>query len=267
MKVNWLLLFLMVILLVPNVTNVANAVQPSSINQLDEISDEALQMVKFQKYDEAKKLLDYFSNQFSNVNKTVRPLTTDEVRIVTVSRDEAMEAAVSPNMNYQERISKLTKFRLVIDAITTKNRPLWTEMEDKIMATFQQVKDAAHKGEINKFNTSLNFFLSLYNVIYPSMKIDVPVESVQKLDARINFIDTYRSQVTTNPKSLKELDGLESDLKKIFTDMDEDQADPSLWWVIISTGSIIIMTLSYVGWRKYQAERNMKKDHRREYKD
>ena len=25
--------------------------------------------------------------------------------------------------------------------------------------------------------------------------------------------------------------------------MDEDEADPSLWWVIISTGSIIIMTL------------------------
>lgn len=42
--------------------------------------------------------------------------------------------------------------------------------------------------------------------------------------------------------------------------MDEDEADPSLWWVIISTGSIIIATLSYVGWRKYNGDKEMKKD-------
>jgi sporulation protein YpjB len=49
--------------------------------------------------------------------------------------------------------------------------------------------------------------------------------------------------------------------------MDQDQADPSLWWVIISTGSIIIMTLSYVGWRKYKGDKDIQKDQRREYKD
>jgi len=87
------------------------------------------------------------------------------------------------------------------------------------------------------------------------------------LDARINFIDVYRSQIVSNPKSLKELDGLETDLKKLFTDMDEDQVDPSLWWVIISTGSIIIMTLSYVGWRKYKGDKDIQQDHSREYKD
>jgi sporulation protein YpjB len=66
---------------------------------------------------------------------------------------------------------------------------------------------------------------------------------------------------------MKELEGLETDLKKLFSDMDEDQTDPSLWWVIISTGSIIIMTLSYVGWRKYKGDKDIQKDQRREYKD
>ena len=31
----------------------------------------------------------------------------------------------------------------MIDAVTTKHRPLWTEMEDKILTVFNQAKDAA----------------------------------------------------------------------------------------------------------------------------
>ena len=83
------------------------------------------------------------------------------------------------------------------------------------------------------------------------MKIDVPIENIQKLDARIDFINEYRSQVVNNSKSQQELEALDIDLKNLFANMEEDEADPSIWWVIISTGSIIIMTLSYVGWRKY----------------
>ena len=48
-------------------------------------------------------------------------------------------------------------------------------------------------------------------------------------------------------------------LQTIFEGLTEDEADPSLWWVIISTGSIIILTLSYVGWRKYKGERERSK--------
>jgi sporulation protein YpjB len=99
------------------------------------------------------------------------------------------------------------------------------------------------------------------------MKIDVSAENIQKIDARINFIDEYRSEVVSNVKSQEELEGLEMDLKNLFDNMDEDEADPSLWWVIISTGSIIILTLSYVGWRKYQGEKEIRKNRSRVHKE
>ena len=105
MKAKWLMLFF-VFFLMPVIVN---GEQLTPISKLDDISDEALQMVKFQRYDDAKKLLDYFSDQFTMITEKERPLTTDEVRIVTVSRDEAMEAAVSSNMNYQERISRINQ--------------------------------------------------------------------------------------------------------------------------------------------------------------
>lgn len=247
--------------------NTVNAEVQSPMEKLDDISDEALQMVKFHRYDDAKKLLDYFTAQFTSIKGEQKPLTMDELRIVTVSHDEAVEATVSPNMKYQERLNKLTKFRLVIDAISTSHQPLWTEMKDQVMTAFHQAKEAANKGDTASFHSNFNSFLSLYNVIYPSIKIDVPVENIQKLDARINFIDEYRTQVVNNANSKQELDGLETDLKNLFDNMDEDQAEPSIWWVIISTGSIIIMTLSYVGFRKYQGEKDLKKNRSRDQKD
>ncbi len=239
----------------------------SPMDKLDDISDEALQMVKFHRYDDAKKMLDYFSDTFESISVTVKPLTMDEVRIINSSHDEAMEAAVSPDMKHEERINKLTKFRLVIDAIATSNQPLWTEMEDPIRTAFHQAKEAAVSGNTADFHSNFNMFLSLYNVIYPSMKIDLPAENIQRLDARIKFIDEYRSQIIQDKDGQQELDKLDADLEKLFANIEDDEADPSLWWVIISTGSIIIMTLSYVGWRKYQGEKDLKKDRSREQKD
>lgn len=265
MKIKRVLLLIVIILLAPIYVNAEKPL--SSMEKLDEISDKALLMVKYEKYDDAKKLLEYFTNQITSLTGSNRALTLEQFRIMTTSHDEALEATVSTNMKYEERLNKLTKFRLVMDAIATNHQPLWTGMEDQLLTTFHQVKIAAYNGNKAKFNTSLNSFLSLYNIIYPSMKIDVPVTDIQELDARINFVDDYRSQMIGNKKNMKELDGLESELKKLFNDMGEDQADPSLWWVIISTGSIIIMTLSYVGWRKYKGDKEMKKNRSRDLKD
>lgn len=264
MKNKWFLLFAILFMLIPKSVN---AEMQSPIEKLDDISDEALQMVKFHRYEDAKKLLDYFSDQFESITGYDKPLSMDQLRIINTSHGEALEAAVSPDMKHEERLNKLTKFRLVMDAIVTSNQPLWTEMEGPIMTVFHQAKEAALNGDSAHFHTNFNQFLSLYNVIYPSMKIDVSVENIQRLDTRIKFIDEYRSHVLTNPKDQQELEKLDSDLKNLFANLKDDEADPSLWWVIISTGSIIIMTLSYVGWRKYQGEKDIKKNRSREHKD
>ncbi len=88
-----------------------------------------------------------------------------------------------------ERINRVTKFRLVIDAISSTKEPLWTEMKEPILAVYNEVKTAALNGETEAFHESLNSFLALYEIVYPSMKIDVSSEKIQKLDTRINFVD------------------------------------------------------------------------------
>jgi sporulation protein YpjB len=48
---------------------------------------------------------------------------------------------------------------------------------------------------------------------------------------------------------------MEEELKALFERVKEDEADPSLLWVMISTGSVILLSLSYAGFRKYRAEK------------
>lgn len=265
MKVKWILLISVIILLLAPLN--AAATQPSPLEKLDEISDEALQMVKSQRYEDAKTILNYFSNQFFYVTGKDRPLSIDELRIITVSHDEAMEAAASPDMNYQDRMNKVTKFRLAVDALATRHQPLWIEMKKQIMPAFNKAKIAAFNNDSIAFHNSFNRFLALYDIVYPSMKIDIPAEHIQRLDARIDVIEHFIPERLAEPASRQELETAEMDLQSIFDEMDEDQADPSLWWVIISTGSIITMTLSYVGWRKYIGEKQARKNRSREQKD
>lgn len=237
--------------------------ESSPIDKLEQISDEALQMVKASRYEDADKLLEYFSEQFLRYTMDEHSFTMDELRIVTVAHNDAVEATKSTSMNHEERVNRVTKFRLVMDAVTSTHQPLWTEMEGQIMSVFGGMKNAAVSGNNESFQSQLNSFLALYEVIYPSIKLDLNPETVQKLDARITYIDHYRPRVLAEASSQKELEVLESDLKGIFDEMSEDDADPSLWWVIITTGSIIILTLSYVGWRKYKGHKEKEREKNR----
>jgi len=260
------LLFISVLLLL--IAPFAAYAEPQSpVEELDNISDQALQMVKLHRYEDANRLLDHFSEEFLLVTGNERPFTMDELRIITVAHDEAVEAVANADLGHAERMNRVTKFRLVIDAIASTHQPLWTEMEGPIMTVFNDMKTAAYEGDNDQFHSNLNSFLSLYNVIYPSIKIDINPERIQRVDAKVSFIDQYRPQVLQEASSKEELEMLESDLQNIFDDMTEDEADPSLWWVMISTGSIIILTLSYVGWRKYRGDNDKKRNVQKEHKN
>ncbi len=252
-------IFISILILLFPITIHANETSP--IDKLNSISDEALQMVRSSRYDDAHKLLLYFSEEFISMDQ--RPFSMDELRIVTVAHNEALEATANESLEHSEVVNKVTKFRLVMDAINTGGQPLWTEMEGQVLMVFGGVKEAVKSGHSERFHEQLNSFLTLYQMIYPSLKLDIRSEKVQRLDTKINYIDHYRPKILSEESSMKDLDSIESDLKSIFEGMTEDEADPSLWWVIFTTGSIIVATLSYVGFRKYAGEKNQRREQNR----
>lgn len=231
----------------------------STLMKLDQITDEALQMVQLNRNHDAKRLLDYFSDQLLAVNNNEQLFSMDELRIISMSHEDALQAITNEEMQQDDRIKKVMQLRLVTDAIISHHEPLWTGMESQLMTVLYDMKEAIFNGENETFHYQLNHFLSLYEIIYPSLKIDVSIETMQQLDTRISYIDQYRQQLLTDISGQRELEVLEANLKNIFSRVSEDEADPSLWWVIISTGSVIIVTLSYVGWRKYVGDKQNRK--------
>ncbi|WP_335869702.1 sporulation protein YpjB [Bacillus sp. 2205SS5-2] len=249
----WAIIFCFVMYAVPILA------EESPLSELDYIADKALEMTKAGKYEEAKKLLEYFSNEFTTITVHEQSFTMDELRIVTLSYDGALQSVNSANLPTEERIKSVTSFRLVVDALSSEYQPLWTQMENRIMRAYNEVKVAAEHKNHESYHRSLNVFLSQYSVIQPSIKLDVKVENVQRLDTQIAYIDHYRTEVMESAEALEQINELEQDLEQLFDNMMEDEADPSLWWVIITTGSIIMGTLSYVSFRKYSVEKTEKK--------
>ena len=230
-------------------SNIVNA--SSDLQKLDAKTDEILQMVKVQRYDVALKLLDSFSANFLSVTASEDIFTKDELRIVYSAYEELMSKMNGQDVEHSQKLNAATKLRLVVDAIFSEQQPLWTRMEEPMMSTFNETIKAASESNAQIVENELDDLLEQYDLIYSSLQIDFQPETVQMLDAKFYYVDQYRPQVFLNGVEQQELAVLQYEMQSIFNEMKEDEADPSLWWVIISTGSVIIATLSYVGWKKY----------------
>lgn len=246
--------------------SIAAASNEENWDKLDQISDQALQMVKQERYQDAKQFLTHFSNEFLRMSQREQSFSMDDLRIITSTHNTALDAVNSSSLSFEERINRVTQFRLVIDAMRSEHQPMWTELEDSIMTTFGQMKETVEEGDTENFNQLLTIFLSKYNMIHPSITVDMTPVDVQKIDSHIAFLDEYRNEELKTATRIQQLDQMELDLKNLFERMKEDEADPSLIWVMISTGGAIILTLIYVGWRKYKGDKQ-KRQKQRDYEE
>lgn len=231
----------------------AMAASPAEDEAIETIADRSLQFVKVDRRQEAEELLNVFSERFLDAASEGNLYSMDEINVVTIALDDAMKTIQDTEKSNQEAVNEMTKFRLAYDAVNHEKSPLWTKMRGQIMTAAQDTRKAVKDQDSVAFQEELNRLLAIYNILYPSLKIDVTPEKFQQVDAHLKFIDQYRPQVFSDSSKQKDIADLEGQLRDIFDEAEKDDTDPSLWWVIISTGSIILMTLSYVGYRKYKA--------------
>lgn len=263
MRVRIVTALILFILLVPTHTSAKSV---DKWQELDHISDQALQFTKGERYENAKQMLEYFSDEFIQLTVQTREFSMDELRMITVTHHDALHAVTNVKLPHEERVRMVTQFRLVVDAVYSDNEPLWTAMEESIMTSFNQMKATVVNSDGDHFKEQLHSFLTKYEVIHPSVKIDVSPEKVQKLDAHIRFLDSSNYQAANQESQILQMSQMDQDLKSLFDETKEDEADPSLIWVMISTGSFIVLTLSYVAWRKYKGDKQ-KRESRKGFND
>ncbi|MFS0781403.1 sporulation protein YpjB [Bacillus sp. 1P06AnD] len=224
----------------------------SQLEIFDKKSDEALQLAKLQRYEDSLAVLQSYSD--GSVGKIAKQagLSKEVQEVVDAAYVQAVESLQNNNVEMDGKVTSLTRLRLAADAAHSVRHPLWTEMEGEMMETFNQAKQALDEKNKQQFNQSLNSLMLQYSLIYDGMKVNLNKETIQSLDQQFAYLDAFRPQLLKQAPNQKELSTLQYDMKTIFDKMKEDDADPSLWWVIFTTGGIIISTLSYVGWRKYK---------------
>ncbi|MBD1381685.1 sporulation protein YpjB [Metabacillus arenae] len=233
-------------------------------NNLNNLTETALQLAKQNRFEDSSHLIVYFKEQFENKPGIQSELSADDIRTVSLTHTHALEALQNKTMGDSEKIRAVTQFRLVVDAMNSEYDPLWSSMEDSVMNVFSQIKTDVESGNYESFQEQWNEFLIMYEMIYPSVSVDVDSQIIKRVDSHISTIDNRLFDQMSDSTKEQHISQMEEDLRTLFDRAEEDESDPSLLWVIISTGSIIILSLSYAGFRKYQGEKERRKQRDRE---
>lgn len=223
--------------------------------ELNHTSDQILQLVKQEQFEEAKQLLDYFSVTFLDVDFQEEGISMTSLRTVTGSFEEAVEAVTATDMAIDQRIYKVTAFRLTVDALSSEHHPLWLHTEKSVMQSLAQMKEAVKVDENQAYQHRFNDFLRHYKMIRPALFINLEPQDLQKIDSQVTFLERMRSESLDKDKVVSHIELMEAEWTNLYNRVKEDSADPSLWWVMFTIGGMITMSLSYVGYKKYKAEK------------
>ncbi|AFI28790.1 sporulation protein YpjB [Bacillus stercoris] len=236
----------------------AKAAERGSLEELNDLSDTVFQMTRQSKYEEALQVLGYFEKTLKSAEKKQQDsmLTGAQIRQITLGYNDMVRSLKQADTSDTQKLRAAAQFRMLMDAVDNRSDPLWGSLEKPIMEAFTELKRDVQKNEGTSFHEKWNEFISLYDLIYPSLTIDVSEEKLETVGKHIDVIEQGEFQQMTESTKLERLSLLQHDLKNLFDRAEEDDADPSLLWVMITTGSIIITALTYVGYRKYKAEKN-----------
>jgi sporulation protein YpjB len=222
-------------------------------NELNQLLDESLQLVKQEEYEKAKQILLYASKEYP-----VRVSSPQHMSVISMAYDKAVQS-IDEGTSQKEKEDDMLALRLVIDAESSKFQPLWLNREHAVMGAFGKMEEAMKKEDSTQFQQALNEFLHEFYIIYPSLSVDLSQEELQRLNAHLSYLDESRGAIAKHTNGKQQMKVIRQDVEGVFQYPAKDEAAPSLIWVIITTGGIIVFTLTYVGWRKYKGEQEKRK--------
>ncbi|NPC92815.1 sporulation protein YpjB [Bacillus sp. WMMC1349] len=229
----------------------------TALTELNELSDTVFQLTRQSHYEEALQIVQYFKNRLKTAEKngTLKTMTSSQIRRVILACHEMQKSLRSTETRKKDKLKAAVQFRMLMDAIHSDHDPIWGSLKKPVMESFKALKAGIiQKEDSLTFQEKWNHFLALYDMIYPSLTIDVSQKQLKNVSNHIEVVQHGDFQNMSESSKLERLTTLQKDLEDVFNQTEEDDADPSLLWVILTTGSIILSTLTYVGFRKYRGE-------------
>ncbi len=95
-------------------------------------------------------------------------------------------------------------------------------------------------------------------MIRPALLIDLSPQELQRIDSQMTYLERLRNAEFEQETLRSHLELMKADLSDMYERVKEDQTDPSLLWVMFSIGGMIILSLTYVGWKKNTGQKKEK---------
>ncbi|HET7629282.1 MAG TPA: sporulation protein YpjB [Bacillales bacterium] len=228
-------------------------------DKLADISAQALHLTQQEKYEEAKQMLDYFEKVFTDKNHQSSGLPMANLRVLTTTYELAKRSVTSVSEEAEARKQNVMRFHLVVDALNANKQPLWKSTEQQVMEPLHALKKTAQAKDERQFQRRLNEFLKAYELIHPALVVDLSMAEMGRIDSEIQYLIHYRTHFFNQPNAMEHLQRIESDFVALFNGTLKDQMEPTLPWVMLTIGGMIVVTLFYSGWKKYRAEKKARK--------
>ncbi len=183
------------------------------------------------------------NNTFSQFQKSNLPV--GEAEILEPVFLQAMEAIE----NEKDMKQNILRLQLALDAKNSTYQPMWVNRENEIVQTFAQMEEALQKNDMTKFEQSFAMFQEQYQIISPSLSLDLRKQEFSQLQANILYVEEHMDDETVSLNS--RIQQLRKELISIFAKYSGETNYSSIFWMSAIVGSVIAISLLYAGIKKY----------------
>lgn len=156
------------------------------------------------------------------------------------------------------------KLRLAVNSLVHREKALWLQYY-KVMADYlQSMEQARSKGDYNKVKSTMAALKQHYDVIRPAAVIQRSPSEINQFDSWISYLEGLTRQPQMDGEALKQvIPQGEFLLRNLFGRRGNEPVflpvtgDNNPWYWTTMIGAWIILSLAYVGLRKFQGEQGV----------
>lgn len=221
------------------------------IKKLVQHSDELYQMIRSNQFEQAKQLSRQIEKDWSSKHYS---LTLKEAKMLSFTFFQVKESLNRVDLSKTECENRALQFRLVTDTLQTNYQPLWKESKIKVIKQFEQCQQNS---------LECTTFLEQFHLLLPAISLDVTEERYVRLQSYVAFLERLTKENDLNEYD-EQLEEIKQELVLLFDQQEENAVDPGFIWFVLMVGSFIMLSLLYVGWKKYKGEQEAKKRQEKE---
>ncbi|MBM7569842.1 sporulation protein YpjB [Aquibacillus albus] len=197
------------------------------------------------RYTSAYNLLQNHKEALAQLFKNETPDSSDEL-ISLLDKNLAM--IQDSSIKKTNKLSNALSLVFAVDSIIHPHDPAWLSwkknLEDRII-TYSNQTEISNK-QLEQINSD-------WKIINPALRISLAEENYERLESTFESFKQNPNQ-DVNAQEFVTVFRETSILDVSNTNQKEDST--SFLWLIFVVGGVIMITLSYVGWKKYKGEKN-----------